>query len=174
VEKSEYVSLNLFQQHVELGRSNVWLLSGLGITWNNYRFDSDIILDNSDYTTAYRDTSNVGHVKSKLVACYVTAPVMLQYYTSRKMKNAFHIGVGGMFGLRLDSYTKRKFEENDMTTKVHSHDDFNLNTFRYGFRVAMGYGKFNVFADYYASTMFKENKGPVLYPFSFGVTVVGW
>lgn len=174
VEKSPYISINLFQQHVELGRSNIWLLSGLGVSWNNYRFDSNVILDNDDYTNAIRDTSGVGHVKSKLVACYVTAPVMLQYFTSRKMKNAFHIGVGGIFGLRLDSYTKRKIEENDMTTKIHSHDDFNLNTFRYGFRLAVGYGKFNVFADYYASTMFKENRGPVLYPVSLGITVVGW
>ena len=174
VENSTYVSLNLFQQSVELGRSNIWLLSGLGITWNNYRFGSDVKLANGNYTTAYKDTSNVEHIKSKLVACYITAPVMFEVFTSRKMKDAFHLGVGGIFGIRIDSWTKLKFEEDDVMTKVHGHDNYNLNTFRYGFRLAIGYGKFNVFADYYASTLFKNNSGPVLYPVCAGITLVGF
>jgi hypothetical protein len=174
VEKSEYVAINFLQKHTELGNSNIWLVSGLGLSWNNYRFDSDIILDNGDYITAHHDTNDVEHIKSKLVAVYLNAPVMFEVFTSHKFKNAFHLGVGGMFGLRIDSYTKLKFENEGATTKTHTHDDYNLNTFRYGFRVAVGYGHFNLFADYYASTLFKDNKGPVLYPFSAGITVIGF
>jgi hypothetical protein len=174
VEKSEYVGLNVFQHDIEFGRSNVWLTTGLGISWNNYRFDSDVILQNGDYIAAYHDTNDVEHIKSKLVACYLNVPVMVEFFTAPKYKHAFHLGVGGIFGLRIDSYTKLKFENDGAMTKTHTHDDYNLNTFRYGFRVATGYGRFNLFVDYYASTLFKENKGPVLYPFSAGITVIGF
>jgi hypothetical protein len=176
VEKSISVGLNLIQDQVELGHSNVWLFSGLGITWNNYRFDNNsIVLVNGNTTTAVVDTTRgVSHIKSKLVASYLTAPVMLEVFTSRNKKHAFHLGAGAMLGLRIGSHTKNKIEINGDDSKLKNFDDWNLNPFRYGFRVAIGYGKLNVFADYYASTLFRNNKGPVLYPVNAGITLIGF
>ncbi|MBP6428694.1 MAG: outer membrane beta-barrel protein, partial [Bacteroidia bacterium] len=153
---------------------NVWFFTGLGVTWNNYRFDDDIKLSNGNFTNAYHDTTaGVSHQKSKLVASYLTAPIMFEFFTSRKYKNAFHMGVGGTVGLLIGSHTKNKVEIDGETKKLKDFGDFNLNPFRYGFRVAMGYGRLNVFADYYASTLFKDKKGPVLYPVNVGITLVG-
>ena len=175
LEKSIYVSLNFFQTSIELGHSNVHLFTGLGITWNNYRFENNIVLDNGSTTVAYVDsTPGVQHIKSKLVASYLTAPVMLEVFTSRRMKHAFHLGAGMMFGFRLGSHTKQKISVDGDASKIKQFDDFNLSPFRYGFRVAIGYGKFNVFADYYASTLFRNNRGPVLYPINAGITLVGF
>lgn len=172
--KSVSFSLNFLQKNVQLGHSNVWFFTGLGVTWNNYRFDDDIKLTNGSFTTAYRDTTpGIGHQKSKLVASYLTAPVMFEFFTSRNYKKAFHMGVGGMVGLLVGSHTKYKVEIDGETKKLKDFSDYNLNPFRYGFRVAMGYGRLNVFADYYASTLFKDKKGPVLYPVNVGITLVG-
>ncbi len=99
---------------------------------------------------------------------------MLEVLTSRVQKHAFHIAAGGMFGLRIGSHTKQKISEDGETKKLKAHEDFNLNPFRYGFRVAIGYGNFNLFADYNASTLFRKNKGPELYPVSAGITLVGF
>ncbi len=174
-EKSVSVALNLIQKNLELGKSNVWLFTGLGITWNNYRFENNVVLKNGSYINAIVDTnSNVKYLKSKLTTSYLTAPLMLEVFTSRDIKKAFHIGAGGIFGFRIGSHTKRKIEEDGNVTKIKDHDDYNLSPFRYGFRVAMGYGKFNLFADYYASTLFKNNKGPVLYPVNAGITFIGF
>jgi Outer membrane protein beta-barrel domain len=172
-EKSVSVGLNILQSSVELGKSNVWLFTGLGITWNNYRFENNLVLDNGSYTTAHLDsTPGVRHIKSKLVASYLTAPVMIEFFTSRNEKKAFHLGAGAMLGLRIGSHTKRKIEIDGDASKIKDFDDYNLNPFRYGFRVAIGYGSFNIFADYYASTLFRDNKGPVLYPVNVGITLV--
>jgi hypothetical protein len=174
-EKSVSVALNLLQKNLELGKSNVWLFTGLGITWNNYRFENNVELKNGSYINAVVDTnSSVKFLKSKLTTSYLTAPLMIEVFTSRDIKKAFHIGAGGIFGFRIGSHTKRKIEEDGNVTKIKDHDDYNLSPFRYGFRVAMGYGKFNLFVDYYASTLFKNNKGPVLYPVNAGITFIGF
>ncbi len=175
LEKSVSVGLNLLQHEVELGRSNIWLLTGLGISWNNYRFNNNVVLDNGNTISARIDTTpGVNFKKSKLVTSYLTAPLMLEVLTSRNEDKAFHLGVGGIFGLRIGSHTKQKIEIDGKDSKIKDHDDFNLNPFRYGFRLAIGFGKFNVFADYYASTLFREKKGPVLYPVNAGITFVGF
>jgi hypothetical protein len=49
-----------------------------------------------------------------------------------------------------------------------------LNPYKYGARVQIGYGDFNLFAEYDASTLFKDGKGPELYPVTAGITVLGF
>lgn len=174
-EKSVSVALNLLQKDFELGKSNIWFYTGLGVSWNNYRFDNNVSLVNSNPIAMMSDTSSSRHYeKSKLVSSYLTAPLMFQAFTSRNPKKAFHISAGALLGLRLGSHTKQKYEEDGKTYKPKTYDDFNLNPFRYGFRVAAGYGKFQVFADYYASTLFRDGKGPSLYPVNAGITLVGF
>lgn len=172
-EKSIAISLNLLQKNFEIAKSNLWFFTGLGITWNNYRFDNNISLLSTNPLTFVRDTtSGFKYEKSKLVVSYLTAPIMFEYFTGRNKKKTFHIGAGAMLGLRIGSHTKQKYEDDGKTYKPKTYDDFNLNPFRYGFRVAVGYGGFNLFADYYASTLFKDKKGPSLYPVSVGITLV--
>lgn len=175
LEKSIYVAFNFWQQNIEIAKSNVWFVTGLGIHWNNYRFDPDVRLNSGTYTTATRDTNtSVRYIKSKLTASYLTAPFMFQVLTSRNPKKAFHLGAGAIVGLRIGSHTKAKYEVGGDTRKDKDHESFNLSPFRYGFRVNIGYGKVNLFADYYASTLFRENRGPVLYPVNAGITLVGF
>ncbi len=174
-EKSVSVGLNLLQKNIQFGKSNVWFMTGLGVTWNNYRFKNNVSLNTTEPISANIDSvSNINYVKSKLVASYLMAPLMIEVFTSKKMKNAFHLGVGGMVGVRLGSHTKIKYEEDGNVHKPKTYDNFNLNRFRYGVRVAAGYGHFNVFADYYMSTVFKAKQGPTLYPVNFGITLAGW
>lgn len=174
-EKSISVGLNLFQKNIRLGKSNVWFMTGLGVTWNNYRLKKNVTLNTTDpISTSMDTTSDFKYIKSKLVASYLMAPLMFEVFTSKKMKNAFHIGAGALVGVRLGSHTKMKYEQGDNVHKPKTYDTFNLNPFRYGVRVAAGYGHFNVFADYYMSTVFKDKQGPTLYPVNVGITLAGW
>ncbi len=171
-EKSISISLNLLQKNFEIAKSNLWFFTGLGINWNNYRFDNNIsILTTTPISTLRDNSSGIKYEKSKLVVSYLTAPLMFEYFTSRDKKKAFHFGAGAMLGLRIGSHSKQKYEFYGKTFKSNTFDDFNLNPFRYGFRVAVGYGGVNFFADYYASTLFKDKKGPSLYPVAIGVTI---
>jgi hypothetical protein len=174
--KSICVALNLLQKNFRLGNSNVWFFTGLGVTWNNYRFDKNATLTSSADTIAggFDTTATRTYAKSKLTTTYLTVPLMLEIFTSRKSKNAFHVGVGAMLGYKIGSHTKARFTEAGSTEKPKQYDDFYLNPFRYGARIAIGYRKFNVFADYYASTLFREKKGPELFPVSVGVTLAAF
>jgi hypothetical protein len=172
-EKSIAISLNLLQKNFEIAKSNLWFFTGLGITWNNYRFDNNVTLaPTSPISASYDTVAGIKYEKSKLVMSYLTAPLMFEYFTSRDKKKAFHIGAGALLGLRIGSHTKQKYEQDGKTYKPKTFDDFNLNPLRYGFRVALGYASFNLFADYYASTLFKDGKGPSLYPVAVGITVL--
>lgn len=173
--KSISFSLNFYQKNWELGHSNVWFFTGLGFKWENYRFDADVNLTKGEYTNAVHVTSpGQSFLKSKLVVSYLTAPVMFEVLTSRKQSRAFHLGAGAILGLRLGSHTKQKIDDNGHVYKQKDHDDFNLNPVKYGARVNIGYGNFNLYAEYDASTFFKDKKGPELYPVNVGVTVVGF
>ena len=99
---------------------------------------------------------------------------MFEIFTSKKSKRAFHIGVGAMLGYKIGAHTKARFTEEGTTEKPKQYDDFYLNPFRYGARVAIGYRKFNIFADYYASEMFRDGKGPELFPVSVGITLAAF
>ncbi|MBP6335152.1 MAG: DUF2807 domain-containing protein [Bacteroidia bacterium] len=174
-EKSVSFAMNLLQKNFELGKSNIWFFTGLGLSWNNYRFDNNITLQPTTPITTVADTNSARQYdKSKLVVTYLTAPLMFEFFSQREKKGAFHIGAGAIVGVRLGSHTKQKFEEDGQTNKPKVHDDFNLNPFRYGFRVAVGFGSFNIFADYYASTLFEDEKGPSLYPVNLGITLANF
>lgn len=174
-EKSVSVGLNLFQQNVELGASNIWFFTGLGITWNNYRFDNNVTLHATTPISATIDsTSSIHYIKSKLTVSYLTVPLMLEAFTSRNSRKAFHIGAGALLGLRLMSHTKQKYELDGDTFKPKVYNDFGLNPFRLGVRAAIGVHNLNIFADYYFSTLFKYGKGPSLYPVNIGITFVGF
>jgi len=174
--KSVFVSLNLLQKDFRLGHSYTWFFTGLGITWNNYRFDNNVNLSTSGdtITGGFDTTSAKTYAKSKLTSVYLSVPLMFEVFTSKKNKNAFHFGVGAMLGYKIGSHTKTRFTESGSTEKPKQYDDFSLNPFRYGARVAIGYKKFNVFADYYASTLFRDKKGPELFPVSVGITVAAF
>ena len=174
--KSVSVSLNILQKNFRLGHSNVWFFTGLGVTWNNYRFDKNVNLSSatSTITGGFDTTSTRTYVKSKLTSSYLTVPLMFEAFTNKKSKNAFHLGVGAMLGYKIGSHTKTRYSEAGSTEKPKQYDDFYLNPFRYGARVAIGYKKFNVYADYYASTLFRDKKGPELYPVAIGVSLAAF
>ena len=79
-----------------------------------------------------------------------------------------------MLGYRIGSHTKQKFVQDGNTEKTKQFDDFYLNAFRYGARFAIGYRKWNVFADYSISEMFRNDKGPQLNPVSIGISVLAF
>jgi len=170
---SAVVALNVLQQNFRLGKGNFWFYTGMGVTWNNYRFDKNVQLSTSaGYLSGRFDTTSTrDYSKSKLTATYLTVPLMFEFFSDKKIKKAFHVGLGAMLGYRIGSHTKQKFEEAGNTEKSKQYDDFYLNPFRYGARFTIGYRKFNVFADYYASEMFRSGKGPKLYPVSIGINV---
>ncbi|MDP4290281.1 MAG: DUF2807 domain-containing protein [Bacteroidota bacterium] len=180
--KSTNVQINLFEQNLKLS-SNAGFVTGVGIDWRNYRFDHhNVVLDaNSDHFDGSL-MNDASYEKSKLLATYLTVPVLLELQTNRfTNKNSFHIAGGVSTGLRIGSHSKVKFENsNGKTGKDKNHDDFNLNPFKLDATALIGWGGINLYGNYALIDMFKSGAGPVglnnepikLRPFSVGLRLV--
>jgi len=173
-EKSFDVNVNFFEQNINLARNKLGLVTGLGLRWNNYRFDDNVVLvPDSKPLGGYKDNSR-NYVKSKLVVNYLNVPLLLEYQTNRfSRSNSFHIAGGMVMGWRYASHTKRVYH-NDGKQKPKTGDSFQLNPFRYDASVRIGWGIINLYATYSLNQMFKDGGGPELYPFAVGLTLAGW
>jgi hypothetical protein len=167
------VNLNFFEQNINLYAQHLGLVTGLGVTWNNYRFANDnTILTHDGELSGFLDTNpDKNYEKSKLTVAYLKIPLMLEYQTNAKMKtNSFHIGGGVVGDVRMWSHTKVKFNG----TKAKDKDDFYLSPFKLDAIAKIGWGYINLFGTYSFTSLFRTNKGPEVYPFEIGITLLGF
>lgn len=173
-EKSIDVNLNIFEQNINLVNNKLGLVTGIGLRWNNYRFDNNVVLvPDSSKIYGFKDYSKPWE-KSKLVVNYLNVPLLLEYQTNRfSRSNSFHIAAGMVLGWRYASHTKMLYKDNGRH-KPKDRDSFHLSPFRYDATVRIGWGIINLYGTYAMNTLFKDGRGPELYPFAVGITLVGW
>lgn len=171
--RSTGVNINFYEQNINLAKQRLGLVTGLGVTWNNYRFANDnTILTHDGVLDGYFDTDPTrNYEKSKLTVAYLRIPLMLEYQTNSKMKtNSFHIAGGVVGDLRMWSHTKVKYNGSKSKDK----DDFYLNPFKVDAIAKIGWGYINLFGTYSFTSLFRSNKGPEVYPFEVGITLLGF
>jgi hypothetical protein len=170
--KSVEVSFYPFQENIRLLGSWFGLTTGIGIQYNNYRFD---IGNNADIEEAGRDwfpetSADASIFKSKLMMLHANVPVMAEIQLpNRQGYDVFYLSGGVVGGVRLQTHTKLVFNEDDREQKKKKRGDMGLPIFRYGFMARVGYDNFSIYATYYPEPMFKTGEGPELYPYSVGV-----
>lgn len=172
--KSTGVNINFFEQNVNLYKQHLGLVTGLGVTWNNYRFADNVILsdDNGKFGGGYAiPQGDYNYQKSKLMVASLKIPLLLEYQTNSKMKaNSFHISGGVLGSVRMWSHTKNEVNG----TKTKDKGDFYINPFMLQGMATIGWGVINLYGTYSFTQMFRHNKGPEAYPFEVGITLVGF
>jgi hypothetical protein len=164
--KSNNFNFNFAQLSLGFAR-HIGIVTGLGINWNNYRFDgkfnikkrADGIID------SIGPVSNLK--KSKLATIYLTLPVLLELQVPAN-NHHLNIAAGVIGAIKLGSHSRMVFEDAD---DIKSYSDFNLNMLRYGATARIGYQNFQIYGTYYMTPLFKSGKGPGgydLYPFEIG------
>jgi hypothetical protein len=168
--RSININFNPLEGHLRIIRNYLTLGYGMGFTFNRFMFDKSISLTAN---SPILDTimAGVDYRKNMLKVSYLTLPLFLQFATHANPKKAFHLGAGIVGGIRLGSRTKQIWDENGRQKKVVK-DSYNLNPFRYSLMLRVGFRGVNLYADYALSGMFKNGKGPELYPFSAGITLI--
>lgn len=200
MEKSIAVGINFFEQNVRLSRNQKWgMLTGLGLGFNDYRFlrPTHLTMDSSSLEGYLYDGISIR--KSKLSVMYLTLPLIFEFQTNPWCKkNSFHIGAGMVMGTRLASHTKVYFDEfnksftlNQFDTetgdyepvyigtspnnpKVKHYGDWFLNPFKFDATVRIGWGVVNLFGTFSVNSLFRDGRGPELYPWSAGITLVNF
>jgi hypothetical protein len=170
--KSVGVAANPWQQSIKLQRrGNIGLVTGLGVEWNNYRFDSQYILtrdETTGETTYYTDPDPIK--RYKLTTIYLNAPLLLEFQipTGGQQRWPLYFSAGAIGGVKLGSHTKIVYTDD---SKQKNKDHFNITQWRYGVTARIGYRAINLFADYYFSPLFEKGKGPDLYQVSAGIFI---
>jgi hypothetical protein len=174
-EKSFVYNLNLFQQNFNLIQNNLALVTGIGFTFNNYRFDNQTrIMQDREGVYFVEDEDNK-IVKNKINVNYVNIPLMLEYQTSgRREVQKFHVAGGVIMGARIGTNARYEYDDNGKKRKEKDYKDFHIHPFKFDLTGRIGWGRVNLFATYSLNTLFKEGKGPELYPFALGIRLVSF
>ena len=172
------VNLNLWQQNLAIIRgknSNFGMFTGLGIGWNNYRFEQNIrLVHDDDQITHYTDTLH-NFRKNKLTISHLNAPLMFEFQTHQNSRySQFHMAAGVNAGLRLRSHTKYVYREDGSREKEKEFKSYDLAPFRYEAIVRIGWGRINLFATYALNSMFKDDKWPEIYPVNIGIRIINF
>jgi len=161
-------NLNFAAVTIPIVKKHVAIISGLGLSWNNYRFDnSNMIINNDSSVLVYDSVIDPTYKKNRLGTTFLMAPLALEFHFPGKDKDFWFL-VGGYAGVKLGSNLKLISDENN---KEKIREDFHLNTFRYGLRAMVGVNNFSIYATYSLQPLFKKDEGPEVYPLSVGLAL---
>lgn len=173
--RSNSTYLNLFQQSIGLqsNRNTVGLVTGLGLHLQSYRLDKNTTfkrLPNDKIEPEILFYNNNQKSKFSIVSAFV--PLLCEFQIPiNHYDNRLYLSAGTFFKYRISSHTKIKYrEEQKIKSKIP--DDYSLHNFKYGLMFRSGYRRINIFATYDLTPLFKENCGPKLKPFTFGITLL--
>jgi hypothetical protein len=181
--KSWCFGVNLLQYDLPIIKENFGIVTGIGFTWNNYRFsgkqvlaknqDGIIEMDNPDFVDA--SSEGFDFQRNKLGTCFIDVPLLLEFQapvTHSGKKIFFNAGVTA--GIKLASWTHQEWEIGKTEYERHDKSDLNISPFRYGVQARLGYGNIRIFANYQLNPLFEKDNGPELYPFSAGLQILSF
>jgi len=174
VGKSLSWNLNFMEFAFKNERKTFGVVTGMGISFNDYAFNDQITLEKSENSAVTipvaipNDLDGRGIKKSKLHVNYLTVPLMLEVKTPLRMGSSRLYLAGGVIGsLYLGSHTKYKYFKGD-NEKFES--GLNINQWKYELTGRIGFGDFCIFANYSMTSLFKSGRGPEVYPLLIGVS----
>ncbi len=168
--KSTEWTINLIKQRFDLYKKNVYLEYGPDIVFNIYRFEnSTTLVPGQEEVTVVNES--VRFSKNRLRITSLSFPVLFDFHTKKgKHGHKFRFGAGAYGNIVLAAMQGQNSKDAE---KTRTRDDFNLNKFNYGLMARVGLGPITLFSKYGLTTFFKENEGPNLTPFTFGIVLIG-
>jgi hypothetical protein len=167
--KSSNFNINFSQLSLGMTR-HFGIVTGLGLNWNNYRFDGNNNIIKGDNGIIEKLDPGTNLEKSKLATLFLTLPLMLELQIPVD-HSRLNIAAGPIGAVKLGSHTKMVYENGE---KIKSNGDFSLNMLRYGATARVGYANFQLYGTYYMTPLFRKGKGPGgndLFPFEIGIAL---
>jgi len=166
--KSLTFNINFAEFAFSNERKTLGFMTGLGFNFMDFRFDQDITVGKEAVTGKLIPIELDPDVKkSKLSVSYLTAPLILEIATPLKLNHQRLTIAGGVIGgINIGAHTKIKYKG----SKDKERGNFNINPFKYELTGRLGLGEFCLFANYSMTPLFKNGKGPELYPLVIGIS----
>jgi hypothetical protein len=147
-----------------IGESNFSFAIGVGMGFHNLYSKSVIEDIKADTIKFMRLPDTVAMKRTKLGLSYIDLPLEFRFKTPSKFRAAIGVKVGYL----VDAKVKYKYGKADIEK---AKQVSNVEKFRFGPTVRVGYSWFSVFAYYSVTKIFRKNRGPdELYPISVGIT----
>jgi len=168
---SLYLNFLQFSKGLQATRNTIGLVTGAGITVQSSRLDKNTTIRKNSEGEVYPETLSLGsNQKSKFSSFYFEVPLLLEFQIPVKnYANRFYFSAGAIAGRRLATYTKIKYREDGQKKKLKTPGSYSVQDYRCSATLRMGYRWINVFATYGLTPFFKKDKGPELFPYSFGI-----
>ena len=165
--KSVTVNLNLAEYAFSNKQKTVALVTGMGFSFMDYRFDrNESITKESGTGIIMPVTLSDEAKKSKLTVSYLTLPLIFQVVTPLKMNHTpLTLGAGVIGGLNIGSHTKVKYND----SKEKERRSFHINPLKYDLTARIGMGDFSLFTNLGMTSLFKTHKGPEIRPVTIGI-----
>lgn len=162
------VNINFWEVDMPIVDHAIGLVSGMGWTMNNYKFDNPVTLRKENGMIVPIDLDENGFEKSKLTVSYLTVPLLLEFQIpSKGSSNQVFVSGGVIGGVNIGSHTKVKYDH----SKSKDHGSLSINPFKYALTARVGMKDINLFATYSLPPLFKDGKGPDVYPFTIGISL---
>lgn len=165
-QSSYAINWNIGSASVTIGRH--WLLlTGVGIDWSRYHFKGDYGLQEVNGITEFVPAAEGDSYRdSKLLAYFVTIPLLLEYQTG-----AFYFNAGPV--AYINCYSKSQIElrheRGNGVDKIRLGKGLNVLPFNVRLMGKVGIDDFGLFGYYSPISLFGKDKGPELYPWGAGV-----
>lgn len=165
--KSMEVNVNFYELNIGLAKSYVGLVSGMGLSFNSYRFENPYTIVRGPERTEpvaldFEDLS-----KTKLAVSYLKVPLLLEFQIPvNQREGRLYLSAGVVGGVKIGSHTKVKHGD----AKDKDRSGFYMNAFNYAATARVGYKDIGLFATYHLTPLFETDKGPELTPFSIGIS----
>lgn len=173
----------------QFGKSIFSFAAGLGIGINNFHSDARI---SNEIDTNMIATGNIIFVKipktvnnkdidyktNKLTLAYVDIPIEFRLKTESQFRTTLGFKAGYLINSHTkyygDDYGNEYYSGIDEKIKVKYHKIKNIDLLRYGITAKIGYKWINLSVYYSLSNIFKDGKGPEMYPISVGLAFIPW
>jgi hypothetical protein len=165
--KSTNFNINFAQLSLGLSR-HIGFVTGLGLNWNNYRFNGNNNITKGENGVIEELDPGVPLKKSKLTTLYLDLPFLLEVQIPVDNSH-LNIAAGPIGALKVGSHSKMVLEDGQ---KVKSNGDFSLNMMRYGATARVGFKNLHIYGTYYMTPLFQTSKAPAgneLHPFELGL-----
>ena len=176
--RSNVLNLNMLQysRGFQQTRNNIGLVTGLGVSFQSYHLDNNttISIDENQKihpSVIYYDSNQ----KSKLSIAYLEVPILVEFQIPLRNKaNRLYFATGVTGAKKFESHTKIKYRKEGKREKLKSPGDYSINDYKIAATFRMGYRWVNLFATYDIVPLFEDRRGPVIYPFSFGLKLISF
>lgn len=167
--KSSAVNINILQYNIPLIGKRFGFVTGLGLSWYNFRFKENVTMQETvgvdannplTFRKKYTTQANISDIyktdekvkKSKLTMSYLTIPLLFELQSDNR--NAY-VAAGIIGGVKLGAHTKIKFNDGD---KEKDFDDFYLLPYKADATLRFGIGAFKLWATYSLVPLFEDDK----------------